>query len=64
MHKTTKPNEIERRVSKSASEKSVLPNAIEPNASSILLKKKRHMSGLMCPPTSFLAGQRNGEDRT
>ncbi len=40
-----------------------LPNAIEPKTSSILLKKKRHMSGLMCPPPSFLASHKTDADR-
>lgn len=64
MPKITKANEVVRRALERKSKSQVLPNEIEPNGSSVLLKKKRHMSGLMCPPTSFLANEKTGEDRT
>ena len=31
-----------------------LPNAVAPKPMSVLIAKKRHMSGLMCPPMGAL----------
>lgn len=44
------PNQINAQES-GAADKAALPNAIEPSHASLLLRKNRHLSGLMCPPS-------------
>jgi hypothetical protein len=34
-----------------------LPNAIEPKRVNLLVAKKRHMSGLMCPPMGYVCDE-------
>lgn len=57
-------NEIEHDTQKTNVSAGLLPNAVQPSVSSILLRKKRHMSGLMCPPPSFVLNAKDREDRT
>lgn len=48
------PNEVKRDVRDSVGKGSRQPNAVSKQKMSTLLAKKRHMSGMMCPPVGVL----------
>ncbi|MDJ0614393.1 MAG: hypothetical protein QNJ29_12035 [Rhizobiaceae bacterium] len=54
MAEKKQPNEVDDIKKQHTTSKSSLPNAINDPQIMLRLRKKRHMSGLMCPPNSFL----------
>ena len=58
------PNEIVNESGKRSVPLSELPNAINDPQVMMRLRKKRHLSGLMCPPAPFLPeASKSGKER-
>ena len=58
------PNEIVKEPRKRNVPLSELPNAVDDPQVMMRLRKKRHLSGLMCPPAPFLSeASKSGKER-